>query len=371
MRARTTLPVKHAATLALLASAGLAPAYSLAQARPAQPAAAQPAAQPAAAQPAAQPAAAQPAAAQPGIDPQAAATRQLLLEQATQARVANDWPRALELARRAGQLQMTPSVRVFIAEAEQATNQLPAALVTASTCIREAEADVNLRSRDVILARCRELRAALLARVGHVVLRVPSPSPAGLRITVAGATVPEALYGLPYVVQPGEVSISATAQGREPFTRTLTVTPGQEVPLEIALATTAAVVAPGPLPPPPPRPSLVGPIVVMAAGAAILGAGGAFVAVRDSTLGSSGCTRTADQLQCPTAEAGMRAQGAYTFNTLANVAWGVGGAAMAGGLVWLIVNVTARPQGQERRASLRVAPVVDPTRVGLAVGGSF
>ncbi|MEI8256154.1 MAG: hypothetical protein WCJ30_10835, partial [Deltaproteobacteria bacterium] len=103
------------------------------------------------------------------------AARRNLLEQAQAARVAGDHARALDLANRAGRLQMSTSLRMFLAEEQQAVGQFSGALGTAELCVREAERDPALRNRDAILARCNELRAALRPRVGFVTVTVPEP----------------------------------------------------------------------------------------------------------------------------------------------------------------------------------------------------
>lgn len=162
--------------------------------------------------------------------------RRDLLTQAEEARHAGDHGRALDLALRAGRLRMTPSLRLMLAQEHDAMQQPLAALQQAGGCVREATADASLRNRERILESCSALVTALEPRVGRVTLRVAEPLPAGLTITVAGALVADALWGVPYPVQPGAVLIEASAPRHVAFRQEITVVPGASREVTITLA---------------------------------------------------------------------------------------------------------------------------------------
>ncbi len=145
------------------------------------------------------------------------AGRRLLLDQAEQARTAGRHAEALDLAQRAGALEMTPSLRYFIAQEEAAVGRFAAALGDGERCAREADRDTTIRNREALLRECRALVESVRTRVGRVVIQVPTPVPDGLTVTVEGEVLDPALYGVASVVSPGHVVIEARARGRRTF----------------------------------------------------------------------------------------------------------------------------------------------------------
>ncbi len=330
------------------------------------------------------------------------AARRNLLEQAQAARVAGDHARALDLANRAGRLQMSTSLRMFLAEEQQAVGQLSGALGTAELCIREAERDPALRNRDAILARCNELRTALRPRVGFVTVTVPEPTPTGLVVRVGGQTVNEALYGAASVVTPGEIVVEANAPGREPFRRSITAVAGRtvEVRVELGAVIAAPVVVASAAPvssSAPPSTSSHGPAnaastlgtppsggrqftpVVIAVGAV---GGVALVtslvlyilrgqAIGDCHTGRDPATGT-DALICPSQASANRAAGAAGFDIGSSVALGVGLAALAGATVVYFVSGTTNGHAATStppRATLQVFPT--PGGAAVVFEGRF
>src|SRR5215470_10337035 len=89
------------------------------------------------------------------------ATRRVLIERAQAARTGNDHAAALDLAQRAAQIAMTPSLRLFIAQEQNALGRLAEAFGNADLCMREAERDESVRNRGVVAATCRALASAL------------------------------------------------------------------------------------------------------------------------------------------------------------------------------------------------------------------
>ncbi|MBL8740622.1 MAG: hypothetical protein JNK04_06005 [Myxococcales bacterium] len=153
------------------------------------------------------------------------AARRQLIEGAQAARQAGDRQRALDLASRAGQMQMTVSLRRFIAE-EQLEVGLPAsALGSAELCVREAKLD-GLASEHG--SACEIIAATAKPRVAFVVITTKTAVP-GLRVQVGDQEVPLALLGQRYVVNPGEIVVKATAPAYLPFQARATTVAGSEV----------------------------------------------------------------------------------------------------------------------------------------------
>lgn len=301
-----------------------------------------------------------------------AATRRDLIREAQEARTADDHARALDLATRAGQLGMSASLRRFIAEEQNAQGLLGPALGSAELCVREAERDTGPTRADH-LAACQALAVNLRPRVGRLIVetrRVP-----GLEVRVADTDLPSAVWGVPYLVTPGTVLVTATAPGHRPFRGEFDVSPGgtrsvrlvlEEAPQQIELpgqpgnsdvqrADTRGSLNPGPI-------ALVG------VGAAGFIAAGVFYVLRGSALNARDAL--CDASGCPE---GARPDHdrAVTFNTLTNVSLGVGAAFAAGGLVWYLIAprraVTPGPQAPvppARRAGLLFAPSAGGAMIG-------
>lgn len=303
-----------------------------------------------------------------------AATRRDLIEQARAARSSNDHARALDLAARAGQIEMSLSLRRFIGEEQESLGRVAEAMNTAETCVREGG---GARDNAAHVEACRALSARLQPRVGRLSVVAPTPAPTGLRVRVAGNEVPAAVWGVPMLVTPGAVTIDAEAPSFRPYHREVNVAVGAvaSVPIELdalpppppATALPAPVVAPTPAPvvmtappatvPPAPQPSGpgVGPIVLMGAGALALGGAVTFLAL---SYGDAGVP-CADNpsLNCVSPQAD-------TFSTLGWVSLGVGVSAVVGGLVWFVVGRGSTSQSAPR-ATLTGAPLPGGGTLGL------
>ncbi len=120
--------------------------------------------------------------------------------------------------------------------------------------------------------------------------------------------------------------------------------------------------------PPPPPPSSrfsAGPFVLLGAGALTMGSGGIFYALRQGAL--SECTQppmgTTDPLMCT----GALEDRAITMNILTNVALAGGGAIVAAGGIWLIVQATSRPRTETAAPRAMLVPTLN----GASVVGVF
>lgn len=301
--------------------------------------------------------------------PQDLLTRRHLIEQATAARAAGHHAEALAFAQRAAAVQVTPSVRLFIAQEMAETGDPAGALGMADQCVRDVERDTTVANRATLLSACRSLVTETRALVGYLVLRVPDPPPEGLRVLVRGTPVNTALLGAPYVVSPGDVAVEASAHGRQTFRRTAVVARGATVDLPVTLDPAPVVPVPQvpttapvePAPAPMPTPSRAGPILLMSAGSAALLGGALLLVARGSAL--DGCTVSGDTAACVDQASADSAASANGLTAGSAVLFGVGAVAVGAGLVWLL-----RTPSAPRRVdvSLGLAPFRDGVSVGLA-----
>src|SRR5262249_45346285 len=156
-----------------------------------------------------------------------------LMEEARTARAAGDHAKALSLASQAGEIRMTPAVRLFIAEEQRKVGDIAGAMSNAEACSREA-AGSKLPDRDAILRSCRALVGTLQQSAARVVVTVPGPPPE-VQITVNGRVFPESLYGQPYFLEPGPVRVEAKAPGHRPYQADTVIPPGEEQTLTVSL----------------------------------------------------------------------------------------------------------------------------------------
>ena len=302
--------------------------------------------------------------------------RRELIAQAEAARRAGDHPRALELAQRAGAVRWTASLRLLAAQEHAALAHPLDAYGMAQACAREAEADSAMRNRDRILTACRELAASLEHRVGRVVVRSPH-APAGLRIRVAGAELPEALWGIAFPVMPGAVALDANAPAHGAMHREVTVAANdvQEVAVELdALpegATTAtesasfnAPGAPVVAPDDAARSRAMrtaGWVGVGLAGVA-LGVGAAYLGLWVG--GQAGYTR-----DCPAAaDCQSRSDASVLQSSVAWAGMSVGAAVGVGSVVLLVL---ARPSAQAAQPQHAWSCVPQLGSAGVECGGRF
>ncbi len=250
--------------------------------------------------------------------------RRTLIEQAEQARSAGDHPRALDLAQRAGAIRMTPSVRQIIAYEHEAVGHTLEALDAAQGCEREARLDASLRNRDRILEACASLSTTLRSRVAWVTVRVPRPTPPGLRVTVGGRELRPALWGVAWPALPGALVIDATSEdGR--FHRVVSADAGSPVEVVVDPSPGADHV--------PPRGPGAGPWILAGAGALTLGAAAAFAALRVGARDARDEADAADHMEA----AISHNERFETFTVLTDVALGVGASALAGGALWYLL----------------------------------
>jgi hypothetical protein len=209
------------------------------------------------------------------------------------------------------------------------------------------EARDQLAVGDDRLAFARQRIDAIAPRVPHLVVRLAAAAPSGTRVMRGSIEIGTAALGVPMAVDPGELTLTATAPGGATTTKTVTLREGAttEVTLDVVMQTVQPPAdplrAPGPTTDTTPRPSgsdprrplgwIVGGVGV--AGVA-LGAVAGIVAIGDANTFKRDCTA---QGLCQS-QAGVDAAAAgKTTSTLSTVAL-IGGAVATGVGVYLLLS---------------------------------
>jgi hypothetical protein len=177
------------------------------------------------------------------VSAQDAAVRRQLISDAQRAAAAGNHEQAFNLAERASQIEMTPSLRLFLAQEANVLRRFVVAIGHADLCLREVGAMPTLNNRQRIVDGCTSAQTAANAAIGRVLLRVPSPAPAGTTVTINGNTVNPATWGVAMPVDPGTLRVVARANGMETFELELNVASGQEQPVNVVFRPVARATA--------------------------------------------------------------------------------------------------------------------------------
>lgn len=261
-----------------------------------------------------------------------AATRRDLINETEQAHSDGDHARALDRARRAGRVRMSPSLRALIAREEEDLGHTIEAFREAATCTRELEANPSEDYRGQFLRLCRELERSLTPRVGQIIVRVEGNVP-GARVRIAGRELSQEEWGAAQVYLPGSLRVVAEAPGRVQFDAQIHLEGGEIEPLTVSL-------------PPVPRPRIAprstpgaGPWVVMGVGAACFAASGFLFLETGEAVEARDRLCHDPEGPCVVAASAAEAafghqERAFAYLRATYVAVGVGAAFAAGGLIW-------------------------------------
>ncbi|MEZ4401917.1 MAG: hypothetical protein R3B06_17945 [Kofleriaceae bacterium] len=244
-----------------------------------------------------------------------------------------------------------------------------------------AETDGNKPRRADAAKRAKALQPKLVR-----VLVVDRGQTPGLVVTRDGVDVTAAI-GVATPVDPGPVVYAASAEGYQPWSSELSVSgPGSTITVEVPPLEKVPEVAPPPppppdpvktkLPPPPPpapidrdpgRGRRVLGLGLAGGGVAALGVGVAFGILATSANQDAKAECGGDVTDCrgDLATANDLVDGARTKATVSTIAFAVGGAAVAAGVV---LYVTA-PRFHERQVA--VTPALSGDQLGFLVRGSF
>lgn len=226
--------------------------------------------------------------------------------------------------------------------------------------------------------------AALEPRLPKLAISAPANPPAGFVVKRDDTTVDAGALGVALYVDPGTHQVTASAPGFETFTVTVTVTEGKTETLAVPnlAARPAAPVAPSvekPVqsaePAPAPRGSISRSRKLLAFGiggaGVVAGVVGVVFGLQASSKNSDATHLCGSDLVCTDKDAYNQAKqdvsDAKSKATLSTVMFGVGLAAIAGGVV---VLVTA-PREPERATAAHLVPVVHDGGAGLALTGVF
>ena len=224
-------------------------------------------------------------------------------------------------------------------------------------------------------------KSALTPRLSYITVAVPPSSVlAGLEVTRDGEKLPQAAWGVPVPVDPGDHMLGATAPGHEPWTIKTSVQ-AQSAKIEIAVPVLAvsatpppqsAQPAPGAAPAPDATPARSGglfsgpgatqrEIALVAGGLGVVGIG------IGSVFGAEMLSKKQTNIGggfCSTPGCGTQSQSAVSAGNLATVGWIAGGVLIAGGaVIWL----TAPSAKATTTAAL--VPLGGPGGAGVGVEG--
>ncbi len=149
--------------------------------------------------------------------------------------IAGNYAQAVVEFRAAAELVESPNTRLYIARCEKELGHLARAYVeyqrAATEAADRAQSDPRYAStRDA----AKQESAATEARLGHVTVR-GAGLPKDVVITVAGSPMSAAAIGVSAPVDPGRVSIGAKAKGYKAFRKSVDVTAGADVVVDVSL----------------------------------------------------------------------------------------------------------------------------------------
>jgi hypothetical protein len=259
---------------------------------------------------------------------------------------------------------MSPSLQLFIAQEERALGQTIEALRDARACARDFEADPTLSHRDEFMASCRAIADELSASMGRLTVRVPADAPTDLRVVVRGEPLGRSAWNTELELVPGTAMVEASAEGREPFSRSVVLGAGGASMVHVELAPLAATRR-ARVEAPPSSGVGAGPWVLVGGGVAALVLAGVFVALHRDAVDErdARCRTPVGDCVVPNAAVAVEAnelqERASTYNTVAMVSVGVGVAATVGGVLWSLVG------GRTRRS----APMLSLSHTGTVEFG--
>ena len=173
--------------------------------------------------------------------PPEASLRRQIIERAIASREAGDHQGALALFTQAGQIQMRPGLRMSIAQEQSALGRGREACESASQCVVEVQADLASPESGRVMQGCAGLVSTACAPFGRVRVVTATPVPAGLRVEVQGRVVDVASGAATVFVDPGEVAVRATVEGREAFAQGFPVQRGLTANVSVTLTARAPV----------------------------------------------------------------------------------------------------------------------------------
>lgn len=298
---------------------------------------------------------------------------------------AHDCAAAIPEFRASLDLYASPNTRLYVGLCLQQTGALAEAYTELQRTWAEARdrAETDARytdARDIAARECQ----ALEPRLGRLVVRVPRPV-TGVAVRANRTEVLPAMFGLPLYFDPGEVTVTARAQGHRDFQQTVTLAPDSTMEVSVTLQAVSSTMSPTvtgidpvhPVPPPPlPVERVTGGGARVAgyvvSGLGLLGLGG--FALFGSLAGAQydEVLRACSNRRCTTARYDADIAQGETYQLAANVSMGVGiGLVVAGVIMIAVGGPRVTIEEQEERRTARITPWFDATRGELGVRGAF
>jgi hypothetical protein len=272
---------------------------------------------------------------------------------------AGDWEGALRVFKGVAQVKSTPQVRFHIAQAEEKTGDIVAAL-----------GSYRLAAYEATEAKIKDVKLASDAAIKNLEPKIPKltlqrgAGAAVAKISLDGRELGNATVGAPISVNPGPHHLEASAPGRETITADFNLGAGEtkELPLVLPEAKAGAPVAAvtptsteptNDTPEPPPKTSKVkiAGFVFGAAGLASLGASGVFFGIRQSSLSKLQKDCGPGGQSCPASDLSTKNNGQMAATV--SEATFIGGAAALGIGVILVI---AAPKKKAPVAGLTLGP---------------
>ena len=275
-------------------------------------------------------------------------------------------------------LDPAPGTKYQLAVCYEGTGR-PATALAYFTEIAELAKAAGYKDKEKV---ARQRAAALEPKVPRIVIEVAAERPSGLSVTRDGAPVEEGQYNRPILVDPGEITVEASAPGKKPFRSTVTVKgEGTRVTVPIRLADVEDFGKRDALPPPPPPSTGIGGQRIAGIAVGVVGLGGvALGSVFGLEAKSTYDKALGDTSLCPSKTAcypqGKKLVDAAQMDaTISTIAFAAGGVAVAGGLVLILTarSPSAAPASGQKGsgASATVVPVLAKGFGGVVAVGKF
>jgi tetratricopeptide (TPR) repeat protein len=263
---------------------------------------------------------------------------------------------------------------------------------TAWATYREAASAANAANRADYVASAQRHADALAPKLAKLTATVAQPVD-GLQVRRDGVEVLRAEWGVPIPIDSGTHTIDASAPGFKPWSQNVDVTQdGAQVnvtvpALEAAPPSATPVPAPTPAPAPAPTPAPAPPpdtsrgsgqrvagLIVGGVGVLGLGASGLFAILAKNKYNDSLQNCPSNPNVCTQTGVNQR-NDALTDGNVASIAFGVGAAALVGGVVLYLTapsaSSTASGAASGGVRNLQVSPLVGLGTGGAVLGGAW
>jgi hypothetical protein len=299
-------------------------------------------------------------------------------QQATEMEQAGNYSAALQAFREVGQFRMTPQVRFHIALCEEKLGKLLAA---------QGGYELALAGADTIGPDFKEevegVVKSLKERIPKLVIERGTGADAAT-IGLDGVTLGASSIGVELPADPGPHTVTATAQGFQEFSQTVTLEEKETKSVKVDLVAMAGEKPalpeepPEAPPPPPAKKHTWVPWALGGMGVAALASALVFDRMRAGNLEDvyAVCPLVDGKIPCDWEKypnEHKKYNDAKTYNTVALVGIGVGAAAIgAGVVVYLLQNRKPdAPKADEEAARLELQPSAPRADLGLSVVGRF